>query len=123
VRRARRTEPEYRPTSRIRTGKPRTAIRRLQEPFGKTHAAEKPINIVAANSCFAAKKDVYAKSGNYLTRSLCGLTTVGNNTSINRINTLLKPFHHWTAKAIDEGREVLETIAADVWSIRLLEPA
>lgn len=91
--------------------------------LGNLTLLEKPINIVAGNDYFDAKRPEYEKSGNYLTRSICGLTTVGANTSINRINEKLKSFPAWSAAAIEERRAVLQVLAGDVWSIKLLESA
>jgi hypothetical protein len=85
-----------------------------------TGCAKKPFNIVAGNDFFARKRDAYVKSANYLTRSLTGLITVGNNTSINRINARLKAFDQWNARTIDERHDMLRAIAAEVWAIRFV---
>ena len=50
--------------------------------LGNLTLLEKPINIVASNGFFDEKKAEYAKSGNYLTRSIAGLSAVGKNSSI-----------------------------------------
>lgn len=47
--------------------------------LGNLTLLEKPINIVAGNAFFEEKKPEYAKSGNYLTRSIAGLSAVGKN--------------------------------------------
>ena len=111
---------------------PNTPEPELRESFGttnpgkvyddyKTHLGnltmlEKPINIVAGNAFFAAKTAEYVKSGNYLTRSIVGLSTVGKNSSITRINAKLKSFEHWSAAAIDERQEMLIGLAKEIWT-------
>jgi hypothetical protein len=83
--------------------------------LGNLTLLEKPINIVAGNDFYTAKQVEYRKSGNYLTRSLVALTSVGQNTSISRINEKLKAFPAWNAKAIEERHGLLITLAQDVW--------
>ncbi len=53
--------------------------------LGNLTLLEKTINIVAGNDSWADKISQYAKSANYLTRSLSGLTEVGQNTSISHV--------------------------------------
>ncbi|WP_399680251.1 DUF262 domain-containing protein [Xenophilus sp.] len=83
--------------------------------LGNLTLLEKPINIVAGNDFYTAKQAEYRKSGNYLTRSLVELTSVGQNTSISRINEKLKAFPAWDAKAIEARHGLLITLAQDVW--------
>ena len=89
--------------------------------LGNLTLLEKPINITAGNDFYAAKKDKYLKSSNYLTRSLGGLTDVGQNTSISRINEKLKEFPEWNAAAIDERHDLLISLAQDIWKTRPLK--
>lgn len=83
--------------------------------LGNLTLLEKPINIVASNDFFSIKKAEYKKSGNYLTRSLVELTSVGDNTSINRINSKLAAFDAWDAKSIDQRHALLVALAQDIW--------
>jgi len=83
--------------------------------LGNLTLLEKPINIVAGNDFYAAKQAEYRKSGNYLTRSLVELTSVGQNTSISRINEKLKAFAAWDAKAIEVRHGLLIALVQDVW--------
>lgn len=83
--------------------------------LGNLTLLEKPINIVAGNEFYSAKKVEYAKSNNYLTRSLVELAEVGRNTSISRINHKLKSFSTWNSKSIDERHGLLIALAQDVW--------
>lgn len=83
--------------------------------LGNLALLEKPINIVAGNDFYSAKQAEYRKSNNYLTRSLVELTTVGQNTSISRINAKLDSFPSWDASAIERRHGLLITLAQDVW--------
>ncbi len=83
--------------------------------LGNLTLLEKPINIVASNNFFAAKRAEYRKSGNYLTRSLDALSVVGVNSSITRINAKLRAYTEWTAANIDDRQALLLDIARDVW--------
>lgn len=83
--------------------------------LGNLTLLEKPINIVASNDYFSAKQTEYRKSNNYLTRSLVELTSVGQNTSISRMNEKLASFDIWNAKAIDKRHTLLIEMAKDVW--------
>ena len=89
--------------------------------LGNLTLLEKPINIVAGNNFYAIKKLEYAKSGNYLTRSLIKLIAVGQNTSISRINAKLEPFPTWTATAIEKRHAMLINLAQDVWKTTSIE--
>ncbi|MBP1839417.1 DUF262 domain-containing protein [Formosa algae] len=90
--------------------------------LGNLTLLEKPINIVASRDFFKNKKSQYKMSKYYLTSSLDALNNVGENTSITRINTKLKPFNdEWTAKQIDERQEMLLELAADIWKIEPLQ--
>jgi len=83
--------------------------------LGNLTLLEKPINIVASNGFFDKKKAEYASSGNYLTRSIAGLSLVGKNSSITRINEKLRAFESWSAHAIDQRQEMLIALGKDVW--------
>lgn len=85
--------------------------------LGNLTLLEKPINIVASNDFYTAKQVEYRKSNNYLTRSLVELTSVGQNTSISRINEKLAAFGVWNASNIDKRHALLIAMAQDVWKI------
>jgi hypothetical protein len=107
------------PTAELRgkwaTENPGTVYDDYKNRLGNLTLLEKPINIVAGNDFYTAKQAAYRKSGNYLTRSLVELASVGQNTSISRINEKLKAFPAWNAKAIEERHGLLITLAQDVW--------
>lgn len=90
--------------------------------LGNLTLLEKPINIVASNGFFDKKKPEYAKSGNYLTRSIAGLSAVGKNSSITRINEKLCAFANWSAPQIEKRQEMLIALGQDVWRTAPIEP-
>jgi hypothetical protein len=83
--------------------------------LGNLTLLEKPINIVAGNDFYSAKQSEYRKSNNYLTRSLVELTSVGQNTSISRINQKLAAFDSWNALSIDKRHALLMALSQEVW--------
>jgi len=85
--------------------------------LGNLTLLEKPINIVVSNDFFLKKCDEYKKSKYYLTSSIAELTVVGSNTSINRINQMLKSFAEWKAITIDERQAMLSNLAKEIWKI------
>lgn len=97
------------------TENPNTTYDDYKNRLGNLTLLEKPINIVAGNDFYAAKQAEYRKSGNYLTRSLVGITAVGKNTSISKINQKLKAFPAWDANSIDKRHGLLIALAQDVW--------
>lgn len=89
--------------------------------LGNLTLLEKPINIVAGNDYYNEKTLEYAKCGNYLTRSLVKLESVGENSSINRINTKLQSFSEWSAESIECRQQMLIDLTPDIWKIRPFE--
>lgn len=88
--------------------------------LGNLTLLEKPINIVASNGFFEKKKAEYIKSGNYLTRSIAGLSAVGKDSSITRINEKLYAFQTWSAQDIEQRQDMLIALGKDVWRTRLI---
>ena len=89
--------------------------------LGNLTMLEKPISVVAGNGFFEEKKDEYVKSGNYLTRSIAGLSTVGKNTSITRINAKLLAFDQWSASDIERRQDMLTGLVKDIWTTAPIE--
>lgn len=83
--------------------------------LGNLTLLEKPINIVAGNDFYAGKVPKYAKSGNYLTKSLSALEDVGQDTSITRINEKLCAFEKWDAEDIERRQSLLIALAQEIW--------
>ncbi len=94
---------------------PGAAYNDYKNRLGNLTLLEKPINIVAGNDFYAMKQAEYRKSSNYLTRSLVELASVGQNTSISRINQKLDSFSSWDAASIEKRHGMLIALARDVW--------
>jgi len=91
--------------------------------LGNFTLLEKPINIVAGNDYFERKCEEYKKSKCYLTSSIAQIHSVGNNSSINRINQKLLSFSKWDSDAIDQRQKMLIELAKDVWNIKEIDVA
>lgn len=89
--------------------------------LGNFTLLEKPINIVASNNFFDLKKPEYKKCQNYLTRSIAELTTVGKNSSINRVNDKLESFDAWNVASIEARQTMLAELAKEVWKTSPIE--
>jgi hypothetical protein len=100
---------------------PRADYDDYKNRLGNLTLLEKPINIVASNDFYDAKRVEYGKSGNYLTRSLVALTAVGQNTSISRINAKLSAFSEWNAVSVDTRHTLLIALAHEVWKTTAIE--
>lgn len=85
--------------------------------LGNLTLLEKPLNIIAGNDFFAGKKLKYERSSPYLTKSLVGLTAVGNHNSITRINDKLLAFKEWTPATIEQRQTMLINLVKEVWKI------
>ena len=90
--------------------------------LGNLTLLEKPINIVAGNDFFVQKKQKYAMCKYYLTSSIAGLTPVGLNTSITRVNEKLLAFDDWSAETIDRRQGMLIELSREIWKITTIEP-
>jgi Protein of unknown function (DUF1524) len=106
--------------SEFTAANPNAAYDEYKNKLGNLTLLEKPINIVASNDFFAEKKKEYRKCQHYLTSSIAGITTVGHDTSINRINAKLQSFDVWTSGNIDKRQEMLIGLAKEVWRTVLL---
>jgi hypothetical protein len=89
--------------------------------LGNLTLLEKPINIVASNNFFAAKKPEYRKCKLYLTSSVVELVDVGKNSSVTRVNERLVAFENWTAQSIDKRQEMLVNLAKEIWRVNSYE--
>jgi hypothetical protein len=94
---------------------PSTRYDDYKNKLGNLTLLERPINIVASNNFFATKKAEYRKCKYYLTSSIAEITTVGQNTSINRINEKLQSFDEWSAASIDKRQELLIGLVREIW--------
>lgn len=96
---------------------PNTQYDVIKNRLGNLTLLEKPINIVAGRKYFEAKKPEYEKSGNYLTKSIMSKASVGQNTSVERINKMLISFENWGVLQIEQRQEMLMTLAREIWAI------
>jgi len=103
------------------TANPGKSYEEYKVRLGNLTLLEKPINIVARNGFFEEKKKEYMKSGNYLTRSIAGLNSVGIDTSITRINAKLLAFEQWSASDIERRQDMLINLAKDIWKTAPIE--
>lgn len=85
--------------------------------LGNLTLLEKTANIVASNDKYKNKCAQYKASGLYFTRSLVEMPTIGNQSSVNRINQFLKVFPDWNAATIEERQQLLINLAFEVWKI------
>lgn len=85
--------------------------------LGNLTLLQKPLNIVAGNDYYQRKCVQYKNCGFYFTRSLVETPTVGNQSSVNRINQFLKVFPEWNAATIEERQQLLINLALEVWKI------
>jgi hypothetical protein len=113
--------PEHSLRMAFKEASPNVQYDDYKHRLGNLTLLEKPINIVAGNDFFDAKKAEYRKCKYYLTSSISELNAVGQNTSINRINRKLKAFDDWSAASIDKRQELLMALARDVWKILPIE--
>ncbi|MBC6445257.1 MAG: DUF262 domain-containing protein [Alphaproteobacteria bacterium GM202ARS2] len=87
----------------------------IKNRLGNLTLLEAPINNFIGNDFYSKKVPHYAKSGNYLTRSLSKLDDVGKNNAIARINKKLSSFETWDNDAIDKRQLLLIALAKDIW--------
>jgi hypothetical protein len=102
-------------------GSPGSHYDEYKNKLGNFTLLEKPINIVASNGFFDAKKVEYKKCKCYLTSSIAELCVVGKDSSINRINEKLKAFDKWDATSIDQRQLMLIGLAKEVWKASLTD--
>ena len=101
--------------SEFAAANPTSRYEDYKNKLGNLTLLEKPINIVASNDFFKKKKDEYRKCKHYLTSSIAEIVTVGQNTTITRINEKLQAFDDWNSASIDKRHELLTALARDVW--------
>lgn len=85
--------------------------------IGNLTLLERPINESIQRDFFDKKKIEYLKSKYYITRSISAKEEVGNNTSINRTNEILRPFDIWDKRVIDERSQMILNIAKLIWKV------
>ena len=89
----------------------------LKIRLGNLTLLEKTMNIVVSNDFFSKKVIEYAKSPYYISKSIAGLDTIGQNSSVNRLNTKLKSYNNWDKDTILDRQEMLYNLSKDIWKI------
>ena len=85
--------------------------------LGNLTLIEKSMNDVIKNKPYEQKVIEYEKSPYYITKSLAKLDSVGNNSAINRINTMLKSYDHWDAETIADRQNLLYLLSLRIWTL------
>lgn len=85
--------------------------------LGNLTLIEKSMNDVIKNKGYEEKVLEYEKSPFYLTKSLAKLDSVGLNSAINRINTMLKSYDHWDAGTVADRQELLYELSRCIWTL------
>jgi len=85
--------------------------------LGNLTLIEKSMNDVIKNKPYEQKVLEYEKSPYYITKSLAKLDSVGNNSAINRINTMLKSYDHWDAETVADRQNLLYLLSLRIWTL------
>ena len=85
--------------------------------LGNLTLLENSINKSIQNDVYDVKKEAYKKSKFYLTSSISLLVTQGNNTAINRTNTLLKSWDKWDADSISGRQKMMYELSEKIWTL------
>ena len=109
--------PEVQLKSEFEERNPDAPYDLMKNMLGNLTLLEKTINVVAGRKFFEEKKPLYGDSMHYLTKSINGINAVGKNTSIQRINKMLKSYDQWNAEEIKSRQEALFQLAKNVWAI------
>jgi uncharacterized protein with ParB-like and HNH nuclease domain len=89
----------------------------LKIRLGNLTLLEKTMNIVVSNDFFSKKVVEYAKSPLYISKSIAVHDTIGQKSSVNRLNTKLKSYSKWDKESILERQEMLFILSKDIWKI------
>ncbi len=90
---------------------------RVKIMLGNLTLIEKSMNDVIKNKPYSEKVIEYEKSPYYITKSLAKLDSVGNNSAINRINTMLKSYDHWDAETVADRQQLLYELSLKIWTL------
>jgi len=89
----------------------------LKIRLGNLTLLEKTMNIVVSNDFFSKKILEYGKSPYYISKSISALDSIGQNSSVTRLNHKLKSFDKWDKVSISERQELLYNLSKDIWKI------
>ena len=90
---------------------------RVKIKLGNLTLIEKSMNDVIKNKPYSDKVLEYEKTPYYITKSLAKLDSVGLNSAINRINTLLKSYDHWDAETVADRQQLLYELSLRIWTL------
>ena len=90
---------------------------RVKIKLGNLTLIEKSMSDVIKNKPYSDKVLEYEKTPYYITKSLAKLDSVGLNSAINRINTLLKSYDHWDAETVADRQQLLYELSLRIWTL------
>lgn len=79
---------------------------------------ENTINRSIQNDVYANKATYYKQSKFYITSSISELVNLGQDTAINRTNSLLSSWSDWNKQAIEERQEMFYRLSEMIWELR-----
>lgn len=89
--------------------------------LGNLTLFERPMNIVASNGPFSAKREKYRQSVFHLTKSIAETMQVGTRTSADRIYSQLKSFEQWDRNSIEQRQTMLKMLGDQIWKVSAME--
>ena len=75
------------------------------------------MNIVVSNDFFSKKVTEYSKSPFYISKSIAGLDSIGQNSSVTRLNQKLKSYDDWNKETILDRQNLLYNLSKDIWKL------
>lgn len=87
--------------------------------LGNLTLLENSINKPIHNNAYPVKAEAYKQSMFYLTSALAGLVDQGQDTAINRTNSLLSAWTKWNKEAIEERQMMLYRLSEQIWEITI----
>lgn len=86
--------------------------------LGNLTLLENTINRSIQNDVYANKATYYKQSKFYITSSISELVNLGQDTAINRTNSLLASWSDWNKQAIEERQEMFYRLSEMIWELR-----
>lgn len=86
--------------------------------LGNLTLLENSINKSIHNDIYANKSIAYRQSKFYLTSSISALVNQGQDTAINRTNSLLSEWSNWGKQSIEARQEMLYRLSERIWGIQ-----
>ena len=86
--------------------------------LGNLTLLENTINRSIQNDVYTNKATYYKQSKFYITSSISELVNLGQDTAINRTNSLLSSWSDWNKQAIEERQEMFYRLSEMIWELR-----